>query len=455
MKVHVVSKNRYIGIVSESADPQSFKFVYSDDVSSDDYILGLHQKENISNYLFPIFDDLIPENKDKLDAIKASHSIKNTIGILLHLDNIHGSFEFYRDVKDIPQLNNQGIIQFNDVKFEILGDYAYPEILDDYNLVELPENNYSTSENTTLGLSGYQEKHAVLKDDINHVVTYAGKTQSEYFIKPFNIDFSNYNKAKMRFNTYKKHYYPYLLINEHIFMSLAKDFGFDVPYNGLIKDPNYNEYHLIVKRFDRYQTTYKFDHHTVNSFLGNIATDKYHTTVTDIIKGIQEKISSDDMLVLFKFIVFSIIISHGDLHAKNLSLIYCSNEFSDKKMRLAPMYDVLTTNIYHSSQNKNDIGIKINNKLSNIRSSDLLYIAEIMNISNIIAKKIIDDFCNKFLSSFEAHINKLPDKIKTLRIKASDYKDITLSGRYAQYLNNRKAYIEKYLVEKPAEKNIF
>ena len=51
MKVHVVSKNRYIGIVSESADPQSFKFVYSDDVSSDDYILGLHQKENISNYL--------------------------------------------------------------------------------------------------------------------------------------------------------------------------------------------------------------------------------------------------------------------------------------------------------------------------------------------------------------------------------------------------------------------
>ena len=85
------------------------------------------------------------------------------------------------------------------------------------------------------------------------------------------------------------------------------------------------------------------------------------------------------------------------------------------------MYDVLTTNIYHSSQNKNDIGIKINNKLSNIRSSDLLYIAEIMNISNIIAKKIIDDFCNKFLSSFEAHINKLPDKIKTLRIQASDY----------------------------------
>ena len=40
-------------------------------------------------------------------------------------------------------------------------------------------------------------------------------------------------------------------------MSLARDFGFSVPYNGIIKHDS--DYHYIIKRFDRHGEL-KIDH---------------------------------------------------------------------------------------------------------------------------------------------------------------------------------------------------
>lgn len=456
LEIYVVSRGRYIGTLSELSTTPSFKFSYADEIDPDCYLLGLQQRVNESNKLFPVFDDLIPENKDKLEAMKANYGIRNTIELLLHLDNIHGSFEFYREFDSIH--NNRCIdsIQYNDVKNEILGDYSYPEILDGYVLDRLPENIYSNPNNTTLGLSGYQEKHSVSKDDIKKTIKYVGSIETEYFIKPFNIEFSHYGKVGKKFTEYKRRYYPYLLINEHIFMSLAKDFGFDVPYNGLIKDLDHNEYHLIVKRFDRYRTIYKFDHHTINSFLGKISDDKYKVKLVDVINEIKEKVSLTEMQTLFRFIVFSVIISHGDLHAKNISLIFCSNDLGDKRMQLSPMYDILTTKIYNNRQNKVDIGMKLNNKGCNINRSDFLLLAENMGISAEYAQTVINDFCTKFLSSFMIHFNKLPEYIKSLNIKVSNYSnDITLLGKYIKYFQDREQYIREFLMQSHERKNIF
>ena len=342
----------------------------------------------------------------------------------MYLDNIHGSFEFYRNESDIQVKHGLNVIQYEDVKAEILGSYAYPEILDNYSLDEIPENGYSNLGDTTLGLSGYQEKYAVFKNNDTRIIKYAGKEQTEYFIKPFNIEFSHHKKGDAKFSQYKKRYYPYLLVNEHIFMSLAKKFGFDIPYNGLIKDNIYNEYHLIIKRFDRYETDYRFDHHTVNGLLGKTSIDKYNVKVTDIIKMIKDKISHDDMVTLFKFMLFSVIISHGDLYAKNISLIYCSNGFADRSMTLAPMYDILTTNIYAASQKRQDIGMRLHNKRANTRDSDLLYISDLMGINKDHGLGLIKNFSN------------------TLPIKKGDYRNdtITLHKEYLSYFQRRIRY---------------
>lgn len=452
MQIYVVFKNKFLGVLSEQIN--QFKFVYDDKITSSDYVHSLPNKENINRHLFAIFDDLIPENPVKIEALKAQNNIKSTIEILLHLDNIHGSFEFYNSLKEFDLSDELKVFEYRAIKNEILGNYSYPEILKSYRLQELPEHAIV---NNTLGLSGFQEKYAVSKDDTNHLIQYVENEATEYFIKPFNIEQTHFNRGQLRFNSYKKRYYPYLLVNEHIFMSLAKEFGFDVPYNGLIKDNVYNEYHLVIKRFDRYKTIYKFDHHTINSLLNKVSTDKYKVTVKDVIQVAKQYLDIDEMLILFKFIVFSVIISHGDLHAKNISLIYASNDFHDKSMVLAPVYDVLTTNIYGGFQSDVDIGMKLNNKTKNIRREDLVAIAELAEISQDIAIKSINEFSIKFINTFEEHINKLPNEIKSLTIKQSDYaNDITLLNKYLRYFAQRQEYINKYLLEtKPLAKNIF
>lgn len=453
MNLFVVQRNTYIGILSEDNDPHSFKFIYTDNINSNDYITGLDLKENKSNTLFPIFENLILEREEQITAIRIKYEMKYQIEIFLHSTNVQGSFEFYKTENETLKSTSQNIFQYAQVKHEILGDYTYPAILNDYKLINLLENNFNNI-NNVIGLSGYQDKYAIIKNDENHTILYANDQETEYFIKPFNLDFTHYHKGKEKFEEYRRKYHPFLLINEHIFMSLAKKFGFDVPYNALIKDSKYDEYHLIIKRYDRYQKKYKFDHETINVILGKPSIDKYNCTMKEIINSIKLKINHDEMVILFKFIIFSIIISHGDLHAKNLSLIYCSNRFGDKTMVFAPVYDVLTTNIY--TQYKEDIAIKINNKKSNIKTIDLLVISKQMEIDEELAKSIIYELCNKFLNLFLDHIKKLPESILMLLIKTSNHHHhTTLITKYTKFFNNRKKYIERCLIESTTKKNIF
>ena len=235
-------------------------------------------------------------------------------------------------------------------------------------------------------------------------------------------------------------------------MSLAKNFGFDVPYTALIKDEKYSEYSLIIKRYDRYQN-FKFHHNTVNTIMGKYSSDKYNNSINDVIDSLKYRISSDEFLILFKFIVFSLIISHGDLHTKNISIIY-PLDFRDAV--LSPMYDILTTAIYYNQQNRDDIGILINNKKKEISINELIKLANLMGVNEKTAEEIIITFANEFLSTFLDHIEKLPTEIKTMRMIISGYGRSTLSKVFNKYFDKRKLYINKYLLNKPIKKeNIF
>jgi len=92
MQIYVIKNNRLLGILEEKND--FFYFNYEDDIKLTGYLLGLKNKENESDELFPIFENLIPES-EIVSSIKHEYGISNTIGILLHLSNNNGSFEFY------------------------------------------------------------------------------------------------------------------------------------------------------------------------------------------------------------------------------------------------------------------------------------------------------------------------------------------------------------------------
>lgn len=439
MKIYVVKNKQFIGTLSE--DSVGIKFVYSDKIPVSSYIEGLQDKENISTSLFPIFENMLPEF-EQVQFIKAHNTITSQIEVLLYLNDIHGSYEFYtqEDFEKL-ELQKQNIFNFNDEKEKILDNhYTFPNILDyDLNIDEsiLYPNGLANSK--IIGLSGYQYKFSIIKNDTSRIISYDTSKNSHYFMKPYSKYYSTYAP-----NEKNRSYIPYLLINEHLFMSLARDFGFSVPYNAIMKHGS--DYHYIIKRFDRFDEL-KIDHHEILTLMNKNSDQKYNVSMKEVLETAKKYISKEQLEELFRFIVFSIIIGHGDLHAKNISLIYSSNDSNEKSMQLSPFYDISTTKIYKDTKH-NDVGLKIGNKKNNIRKSDLIQLASWIDISSPLALDFIDTIAKQFMNTFESYIQKLPNDIKALPYHTSKYGgQKPFETVLKEYYKNRIKYINTSLLE--------
>lgn len=442
MQLYVIKNSRLIGTLSETYDG-TVMFEYAADIAADQFLPGLADKVNTAPTLFPIFENLLPEH-EQLTLLRTAHKITNKIGTLLYLDNVHGSFEFYDSINKIPASPALTTFIYSQRKREILeSNYDFPNILNDYTLDIPIERLYQSglTGSKITGISGYQYKFSVHKDDTSKRIYLDDNRESHYILKPNNVHYSEF-KPKDKNNVY----IPFLLVNEHIFMSFARNFGFDIPYNGIIKHDEH--FHYIIKRYDRFHNM-KIDHYEILSLLGKQSADKYSITCKEIIEKCKEYLTADDLIQLFRFIVFSIIIGHGDLHAKNISLICYSNNSGETKMELAPLYDISTTSIYLDvDDNDNDIGLSINGKKKEITLNDLLWLAGVANIHEDAAKEIITNTATQFIETFEAYIDKLPPDIKELPFysrKAIYASRLSLSEVFSKYYIKRCRYIKKYL----------
>lgn len=442
MEVFVIKNGKFLGKLKET--DEKIIFVYENSIEKKAYLLNLPHRENISNKLFPIFENLIPEN-EIVSNLKHKYSLKSDIEILLYLDNINGSFEFYTEEKFSQlDLKESKVIDYKSIETNILqSEYIYPNILREYSFENVDENKLHPKElddvvqNTTMGLSGIQYKFAVALDKKNKKVKISKNANDNYFIKPYNKQRTKYIKKGNNDN-----YLPYLLINEHIFMTLARDFGFKVPYNALIKGDE--DYHYIIKRFDK-QDDFKIDHIDFLTYMGYLSVSKYDIKVEEIIEKLKSIISPSDFIVLYKFLVFSVIIGHGDLHAKNLSLIYKSNDINEKKLALSPFYDIATTKFYYTTHN-DDIGLQVSStKKSNLKREDLIIIAKKIGLNEEIANKMINDFIYKFFNEFESYIDRLPNEIKALPFYYKSYGSDSFEVILKKYFEKRKQDIMKYL----------
>lgn len=438
-KVYVVKNNRFLGVLEE--DSKKIQFIYADTITEKEYLKELSKPINISTQLFPVFENMLPEH-DRLAALKAQSSINSEIEALLYLHDIHGSFEFYTEdefnkiiFKDLEPFT------YNDVKTEVLdSEYAFPNILD-YTLDVEDAILYPTQVNHSkvIGLSGYQYKFSVTKDDDKKLISLDGKQNSNYFMKPYSEYYTNFRPKEKN-----RSYIPYLLINEHIFMTLARDFGFNIPYNGIIKGKE--DYHYIIKRFDRHNDN-KIDHYEVLTLMGKLSDQKYKVTMREVFDTVKEYIDNDNIIDLYKFIVFSVIIGHGDLHAKNLSLIYKSNSAKEEEMELSPFYDISTTKIYKDTKS-NDIGLKIGNRTSKIKKESLVEFATIIDIDEAQANNYIIELSKMFIDRFEDYIKLLPDEIKSLPYYVNSYGSIKpLETIFKEYYLERRKYIEENFLD--------
>lgn len=445
MKIYVVKNSKLLGILKE--DASRFTFIYNNSIKKDAFLPHLSNKINKADELFSVFENLIPESEIVKNIVEKKN-IKTIIEVLLYLDNINGSFEFYSE-KDFAQLDLSEVETFNyiDVCNDILqSDYTFPNILKDFVFTGIDDNKLHPIEldelatKTTMGLSGVQYKFAVALDFENKKIKLTDSKNDLYFIKPYNKHRATFVKKGDNSN-----YLPFLLINEHLFMTLARDFGFKIPYNAIVKEGI--DYHYIVKRFDNYNGI-KIDHIDFLAYIGKQSIHKYDVKLTELTEKVFTTLSKEDMLTLFKFLIFSIIIGHGDLHAKNLSMIYKTNDINETELILSPFYDIATTKIYGKNTHDNDIGINLTaRKKAHITKDDLIIIANKMNISEDEAINIIEDFSKKFCREFKSdYIDKLPTNIKALSFhRLNGYGHDTLEVVLNKYLDKKKMEIKRYL----------
>lgn len=444
--IYVIKNTLPLGILTQSSEGV-ITFEYLDFVLKEQYLGSLSKKINTSDVLFPIFENMIPEHDQKI-LLESQYEITNSIDILLHLENVHGTYEFYsqEEFEAYRPLESFEKFVYNEKIDEILdNNYEFPNILKDYELNISNETLYpeGITKGKVIGLSGFQYKFSILINKEDKTITHDSGKLSNYFMKPYNRHYSHYD-----YKDKDRSYIPYLLINEHLFMTLARDFGFKVPYNGIIKHEM--DYHYFIKRFDRYNDS-KIDHTELLTLMNKISTEKYKVTMQEVFETAKEYLNHGEEIILFKFIIFSVVIGHGDLHAKNLSLINVSNKSTEENKQLSPFYDISTTKIYKGLIDR-DIGLKIINKTKNIDRQILLKFADIIKIDKDIAINLINEVYSQFKDTFLMYVEKLPNEIKGLVFHHGKYSKGTLDAVLRKYYNNRLEFIEKNLLEKTTTK---
>ena len=285
-------------------------------------------------------------------------------------------------------------------KNKILGKNKFPNILSFE--IELDKKTLFPSEFMhdeeqikqirTMSLSGYQHKLQVIIED-NKIRIPKNGEDVLYFIKPYHID-----KA----DETSDYYFPHIAINEHLHLTFAKnELNFDVPQSGIFKGNQDNEYHYIIKYFDRLKD-YKFQRKEFSTYMQLNSSNKYNTSSEKLFETASKVLPREsDRLRMLEYYFYSFVIRHEDMHTKNISSIYDGD-----KTFLAPLYDIASTGFYTGISNY-ESHLPINGKQTNIRYNDFLELVKRAKVNVI-------DFKQKAKFILEIYIKQMPKYIKKI-----------------------------------------
>jgi serine/threonine-protein kinase HipA len=139
---------------------------------------------------------------------------------------------------------------------------------------------------------------------------------------------------------------PFVALNEYLCMQVARRVmpaaNTDVSDDGQM---------LVVHRFDVDENGQPHDGmEDFCALLGMRPAAKYDTTWERISKAVRDHVPGDRRLETFRQLATTLLLTYAlrnaDCHAKNVALLYSSRA----DVRLAPAYDVLTTNVYAGFQ---------------------------------------------------------------------------------------------------------
>ncbi len=372
--------------------------------------------------LFTYFENLIPEYDRRDRLLNGKEDIADT---LEGLNNSHGALDFVpfdELFKYKPSYAKRA--NWISVKNEILSENIFPnlitaEVLIDDDILDATANTEHSD------LSGYQTKVDIDIEDNKIVVS----SNAEYLLKPRSKNKNNY------FNTdedEKKRYYPYIAINEHLFMTFAKnELGFNVPYTGIVKAKD-EDYHYVTKRYDRIDGI-KYNQVDFAQVLGVSSANKYKSSSEELFEAIDKKLSfKEAKLEALTFYYYSYLIRHADLHLKNIGAL----EIGNKKYILAPLYDLISVGIYNGDSL--DLGLPFKNpykKPKNWKLNDFYKLAKLVGISESLFKKKAREITKKFITEMPNYIKSLEEFEKTNPLPVQKTRVASYKG-FASKVNN-------------------
>lgn len=161
--------------------------------------------------------------------------------------------------------------------------------------------------------------------------------------------------------------FPQLPENEDVTMRMAKVFGLEVPFHGMVyaKDGSLS---YFIKRFDRYGKGKKLATEDFAQLTGNTRDTKYRFTMEKLIPVLDEFCSfpAIEKADFFKRILFCYVTGNEDMHLKNFSLIT-----KNGKTTLTPVYDFLNSSIAIKNPEE-EIALTLKGKKSNLKAADFV-----------------------------------------------------------------------------------
>lgn len=167
---------------------------------------------------------------------------------------------------------------------------------------------------------------------------------------------------------------------EYKYMSLAKEAGINIPTIKLVNSKSGKKYFLI-KRFDRESS--KKIHMISAAALLEVDFRAPSLDYNDLIKLTRVLTKNDDdVMEMYRRMVFNVLINNQDDHAKNFSFIY---DDTSKTYRLSPAYDITPGRTYYGEHTTS-----VNGKGKNITDDDMLNVAIRNKIELAAARRIIE-----------------------------------------------------------------
>lgn len=388
----------------------SYSFNYDTKYKGVELLGLLRNDDNLSPFLYPVFENLLPEYERRERFLQ---ELKDSADILSKLYNVQGDFKF---IPYFELFKYKSTIEarpaWHTVKHKILGENEYPNLMNLKMLIneEILEEK-STKEHSSL--SGYQHKIDININFTKGTIEEA-KEHALYLLKPLNRTMIDYfEKDENR----QKKYYPFLALNEHLFMSFAKnELGLNTPASGIVWAKG-GDFHYVVKRYDRYEH-YAYGQYDMAQLLNIPSDKKYQTDTLTVMEAFSKQLKDEtSRLDMLKFQVYSSLIQHSDFHAKNMGMLDAGKE----KYILAPLYDVISVGLYNGEAH--DLGLALSStvrKFGKYNLDDYLTIAKTLQIGTIKAKHTIKQTIETFLDRFPQYIERTIEFEQKHNLKIQD-----------------------------------